>query len=79
MPQHQIQITVLPVFLHRAIERAGFEVSPDVVRFYANGRLLPQAIRDVLEYVQGGPDTNEVMQSIGDDYHQLMISAMSGQ
>lgn len=79
MQQHQIQITVFPVVLHRAIERAGFDVSPDVVRFYANGRMLPQAIRDILEYIQGGPDTNEVMQSIGEDYDQLMIASRLGQ
>jgi phosphonatase-like hydrolase len=61
--------------VHRAIERAGYEVSPDTVLRYAAGKEKLQAIRDVLEHTEGGPITNDDALEIHRDFEQMLDTA----
>jgi phosphonatase-like hydrolase len=59
----------------RAIQRAGFSATLDVVLFYAAGKEKYQAIHDVLEYLKGEPPEEELARDIFEDFEILLQSA----
>jgi phosphonatase-like hydrolase len=58
--------------VHRAIQRAGYDVSLDLVLLHAAGKEKFQAIKDVLEYVEGGAVHNDTLRTIHRDFEALL-------
>jgi phosphonatase-like hydrolase len=61
----------------RAIQRAGFSTTLDIVLFHAAGKEKYQAIHDVLEYLKGEPPEEELARDIFEDFEMLLQSAYS--
>ena len=61
--------------VHKAIERAGYEVSLDLVLLYAAGKEKFQAIKDVLEQLEGGAVLNGTLVDIHRDFENLLDKA----
>lgn len=63
--------------VHRAIERAGYDLPLELVLLHAAGKEKFQAIKDVVEYLEGGAVSNDTLRDIHHDFETLLDQAYS--
>ena len=61
--------------VHKAIERAGYDVSLKLVLLHAAGKEKFQAIKDVLEELEGGAILHDILVDIHHDFENLLDAA----
>ncbi len=61
--------------VHRAIERAGYDLPLAVVLEHAAGKEKFQAIKDVVEFLEGGAVNNDTLRDIHHDFESLLDAA----